>query len=282
VPSAVQNPATVAAKLAPILDMPVSTLKQILSSGSSYHLLVNKADDATVQAVDDLSSQGMKGVYADYESERYYPLGSVASQVLGYVGPNASDAGESGHYGIESFYNDLLNGSASSSNGIPADITLTIDPNIQTEAENVLDNLVATNGATGGSFIVEDVKTGKLLAMGATPDFDPNNYATSSLADFLNSNVQSEYEPGSILKVITMAAGIDAGKIFPNDTYDDKGSVTVDRAHITNYDLTTHGPYGAGTTMTQVIEHSINTQQHLLKLSEAIWPRPENGHRLAG
>ena len=56
-----------------------------------------------------------------------------------------------------------------------------------------------------------------------------------------------------------MAAGIDAGKITPNTTYNDKGTVTVSGAKITNYDLTTHGPYGPGTTMTHVIEHSINT-----------------------
>jgi cell division protein FtsI/penicillin-binding protein 2 len=95
--------------------------------------------------------------------------------------------------------------------------------------------------------------------MGATPSFDPNDYASSSFADFLNPTLESVYEPGSIMKVITMAAGIDAGKITPNTTYTDKGFVVVDRAHITNYDATTHGPYGQGTTMTNVIEHSINT-----------------------
>ncbi len=247
VPSAVQDPAGSAATLAPMLAMPVSTLTKIFTSGASYHLLINKADDAVAQAVTDAN---IKGVYADYESERYYPLGSIGSQVLGYVGPNASGSGMSGHYGVEEYYNNTLESS---------DITLTIDPNIQIEAEKILDALVASNGATGGSVIVEDPQTGKILAMGATPDFDPNNYTSSTFADFLNTNVQGRYEPGSIMKVLTMTAGIDSGKITPDTTYDDKGYVNVDKAHITNYNLTTNGPYGPGTTMTQVIEHSINT-----------------------
>ena len=142
----------------------------------------------------------------------------------------------SGHYGIEEYDNASL--------AAGTDVTLTLDPNIQIESEKVLQNLVAANGATGGSVIVEDPKTGKVLAMAGYPTFDPNHYASSSFADFLNPTVQSIYEPGSIFKVLTMAAGIDAGKITPNTTYDDTGTVKIDGAKITNYDLLTHGAYG--------------------------------------
>jgi cell division protein FtsI/penicillin-binding protein 2 len=75
----------------------------------------------------------------------------------------------------------------------------------------------------------------------------------------LNPMVEEVYEPGSIFKVLTMAAGIDAGKITSSTTYDDKGYVNVDGAHITNYNLTTYGAYGPNTSMTEVIEHSINS-----------------------
>lgn len=263
VPSAVTDPTSAAKTLAPILGMSVSTLEQIFNTGSSYHLLLNKAaDDVAEQVTQTTANDGIKGVYADYESERYYPLGPIASQVLGYVGPDATDTGESGHYGVEGLDNATL--------AAGNDITLTIDPNIQTEAEKVLDDLVAANNATGGDVIVEDPTTGKILAMGGDPSFDPNNYSSSSLADFLNTNVQSQYEPGSIMKVITMSAGIDSGHITPDTTYDDKGYVEINKAHITNYDLTTHGPYGADTTMTQVIEHSINTG--------AIWAENATGN----
>ncbi|HEX4103923.1 MAG TPA: penicillin-binding protein 2 [Candidatus Paceibacterota bacterium] len=248
-PSAIADADEAANTVGPMLGMSVSTLEALFSKpNDSYELLERKADDATAQSITDLN---MKGIYAAYEPERYDPLGPVASQVLGYVGPNATNGGVSGHYGVEGYYESTLSSGT--------DVTLTIDPNIQIEAEKVLSQLIASSGATGGDFIVEDPKTGKILAMGASPDFDPNSYASSSLADFTNPNVNAVYEPGSIWKVLTMAAGIDAGKITSSTTYDDKGYVNVDGAHITNYNLTTYGAYGPGTTMTEVIEHSINS-----------------------
>jgi len=262
VPTAIKDPEQAAQTFAPILDMPVSTLAKTFGKpGDSYELLVNKADPSVAEQVSDLN---VPGIYADFEAESVYPLSTVASQVLGYVGPNATNNGQSGYYGIEGYYNSYL--------AAGNDLTLTIDPNIQIEAEKILDNLVTTNDATGGSVIVEDPTTGKILAMGADPSFDPNNYGASPIANFLNPNVQSVYEPGSIMKLLTMAAGIDSGKITPDTTYDDKGYVEVNGAHITNYNLTTHGPYGPNTTMTQVIEGSINTG--------AIWAENATGNQI--
>lgn len=249
VPKAIVDVQEAANAAAPILNMSVVTLTSIFSKpNDQYELLVRKADPSVAQAISDLK---LKGLYADFAPARFYPLNMVAAQTLGYVGPNAANNGESGHYGIEGFYNSTL------ADG--SDVNLTIDPNIQIEAEKILDGLVARSGATGGSVIIEDPMTGKILAMGATPSFDPNNYGAAPIANFLNPTLQSVYEPGSIFKVLTMAAGIDAGKITPNTTYNDKGTLVVNNWKIENYDLLTHGPYGPGTTMTQVIEHSINT-----------------------
>ena len=259
VPNAIQDQQEAANALAPILNMPISSLEHtFLKPNDSYELLGAKIDPSVAAQVGNLN---IKGIYTDLAPERFYPMGSVASQVLGFVGPDTADNGESGHYGVEGFYNSTLEGVVSGTEAIAqgADINLTIDPNIQIEAEKILDNLVASNNATGGSVIVEDPETGKILAMGSTPDFDPNDYSSSSIADFLNTTVQKVYEPGSMFKVLTMAAGIDAGKITPQTTYDDKGTVIISGAKITNYDLLTHGAYGPGTTMTNVIEHSINT-----------------------
>ncbi len=259
VPSSIANPLQTANTFAPILGMSASTLQKIFSKpNDDYELLVNKADQSVADQVEEVNA---KGVYADVLNERYYPLATVASQILGYVGPNASNNGESGKYGLEEYYNDYLEGVGSSgpSTAGGSDLQLTIDPNIQIEAEKVLDDLVTANGANGGSVMVEDPQTGRILAMGADPSFDPNNYGASPIANFLNPNVQAVYEPGSIIKVLTMAAGIDSGKITSSTTYDDKGYVNVDGAHITNYNLTTYGTYGPGTTMTEVIEHSINS-----------------------
>lgn len=257
VPASIKNPAQTAETFAPVLNMTVAALTKTFSKpNDQYELLVNKADPNMAQKVADLA---VKGVISSFQAERTYPLSTVASQVLGYVGPNAANNGESGHYGVEGLYNSLLEGSSSDGTAAGNDLVLTIDPNIQIEAEKILDQLVSSNGATGGSVIVMEPQTGKILAMGADPNFDPNNYGAAPLANFINSNVQGVYEPGSIMKVITMAAGIDSGKLTPDSTYTDLGYVNINKRHLTNYDLTTHGPYGVGTTMTQVIEHSINS-----------------------
>jgi cell division protein FtsI/penicillin-binding protein 2 len=250
VPTAINDADEAANTMADVLGMPVSTLEKIFSKpNDEYELLVRKADPAVA---DKVTALDMKGVYADFELDRFYPLNAIASQLLGYVGPNASNTGQSGHYGIEGFYNENLTADAAS------DINLTIDPNVQLEAEKILDDLVVTQHATGGSVIVEDPQTGKIFAMGSTPSFDPNDYSASPLADLINPVVQRVYEPGSVFKVLTMSAGIDAGKLTPDTTYNDSGTVTVNGKKLSNYDLATHGPYGIA-TMTNVIEHSINT-----------------------
>ncbi len=249
-PKAIDDAEEAANQAAPILNMPISTLEKLFSKpNDEYELLQEKANPSVAQRISDLD---VKGVYADFAPARFYPLGTIASQLLGYVGPNASDTGDSGHYGIEGYYDATLQGSVS------ADLNLTIDPNVQIEAEKILDDLIAGNNATGGSVIVMDPMTGRILAMGSAPNFDPNNYSVSPIANFLNPATQKRYEPGSVFKVLTMAAGIDAGKLTPGTTYVDYGTVTVSGRVISNYDLKTHGPYGL-VTMTNVIEHSINT-----------------------
>lgn len=269
VPTAIKDPVAAAAAVAPILNIPAAKLQATFSKSDSYELLQKNAPQ---DVADKITALGITGVVADYEPERLYPLGTVASPVLGYVGPSASSNAQVGHYGVEGYYNGLLQGPATGTSAGQGgqDLVLTIDPNIQIEAEKILDGLVQANGSSGGSVIVEDPKTGAILAMGGDPDFDPNAYAGYPLTNFLNTDVQSVYEPGSIMKLITMVAGIDSGKIGPDTTYDDKGYLNVNGAHITNYNYTTNGAYGADTTMTQVIEHSINTG--------AIWAENATGN----
>jgi len=252
-PKNIVDAAEAANTVAPIIGIPVSTLLKIFSKpNDEYELLVRKADPAVAQAVTQaVNDNKLKGVYSDFAPDRSYPLGVTASQLLGYVGPNAASGGESGHYGIEGFYDSQLE-------GLSSDINLTIDPNIQIESKKILDGIITANQATGGSVIVEDPMTGKILAMESSPSFDPNNYSSSPLGDLLNPTLQKIYEPGSVFKVFTMAAGIDAGKLTPSTTYYDSGTVTVSGKKISNYDFVKHGPYGVE-TMTNVIEHSINT-----------------------
>ena len=234
VPYAIADAAEAANTLAPILDMPVDTLQALLGKPhDNYELLVDKADASVANEVAGLD---LKGIYVDTRAGALLSFGHGRGTGHRVCRTGRLTTGESGHYGVEGYYDATL--------AAGNDITLTLDPNVQIESEKLLQSVIAANGATGGSIIVEEPKTGKILAMAGYPTFDPNHYASSSFADFLNPTVQAIYEPGSIFKVITMAAGIDAGKITPDTTYDDPGTLEVDGAKITNYDLATHGPYG--------------------------------------
>jgi len=242
-------------------SIPSAVEKKLSDKTSSYVLLERKADQPIV---DKIGAEDIKGIVVDSVPERFYPFGSLAAHILGFVGPNSSDNGESGKYGLEKFYEDLLSGvPGKTENGKlvqpqdGGDLVLTIDQNIQKKADTILADLIKITKAKNGAFIVEEPSTGKILAMGGYPDFDPNNYSDANVADFINPATQKVYEPGSVIKVITMAAGIDTGKITPQTTYMDKGYVVINKMRIENHDFKTHGPYGM-INMTKVIENSLN------------------------
>ncbi|MEK7076920.1 MAG: penicillin-binding protein 2 [Patescibacteria group bacterium] len=263
VPRAVQDPEAAADALAPLLGIErESILKKLLKQNSKYELLAERVSEGVASQVDALK---MKGVYADTARKRFYPFGALAAHLLGFVGPNEKDSGASGHYGLEKFYETELSGVSGKIKGnktIPSvpgeDIALTIDLNIQTEAERILYGLVQKYKAAGGGVIAADPRTGKILAMASRPNFDPNRYSEANLRDFINPMTQELYEPGSVVKALTMASGIDAGKIEPGTTYVDKGFVVLNGKTIRNADFAKRGGYGK-ITMTNVLEHSLNT-----------------------
>src|SRR5581483_12520218 len=112
---------------------------------------------------------------------------------------------------------------------------LTLDPAIQFKVQQVLDTTVQQHGADSGSVVVISPKTGAVMAMANYPDFDPNNYSkVDSASQYNNDVVTSDYEPGSVFKAFTLAAGINEGKITPQSTYNDTGSVQVDDRVIKN------------------------------------------------
>ncbi|MEK7451296.1 MAG: penicillin-binding protein 2 [Patescibacteria group bacterium] len=231
--------------------------KKISKKNDSYELLIQKADAETVNNVKKLN---LKGIYVDYRPFRYYPFGKLASHLLGFV--TATEEAMAGRYGVELAFDKILAGETGElknndlikpKNG--KNLILTIDRNIQAEAEEILAELIKKHDAKSGTVIVEEPSSGKILAMASYPNFDPNNYSEYEIKSFLNPAVQAVYEPGSIFKVITMAAGIDSGKITPETTYNDSGSISLNSKTIRNWDLKAHGIQ----TMTGVIEQSINT-----------------------
>jgi len=261
IPKEVADPKKTAGVLAGVTGKSESELVKILSKKNDpYEPLVKKATEEQIAL---FKKYNLSGIYVSDEPARFYPLGKISSHLIGFTSIiNGAYGVGAGRYGAESQYNDTLAGRPGKTRGDRLvkpkngeDIYLTIDRNIQVQAERTIDRLINQYGAVGGTVIVMEPKTGKVLAMLSKPDFDPNSYGQYEIGTFLNPAVQSVYEPGSIFKVITMSAGIDSGKITPSTTFNDPGSLTLNGKTIKNWDLKAHGTL----TMTNVIEKSVNT-----------------------
>ncbi len=272
VPKSIIDPVTTASKLAPLLSMLPVELQGVLGKvDDPYEPVKHLVDDITAQAVKDLN---LDGIYILPEVTRYYPEGQLYGQLTGFVG-HVGDT-KQGQYGIEGFWESILAGqqgelksekdvagrliSLGEHNLTPAedgaDITLTIDKNIQWRACASLKASVKKHGAAGGSLVIMDPKTGAIKAMCGEPTFDPNVYnEVTNQSVFINSAVSVPYEPGSVFKPITMAAALESGNVNPASTYTDTGEVKIGPDIIKNSDFKSHGVQ----TMTQVLEESLNT-----------------------
>lgn len=260
IPKEISDPEGTANQLALILGLDEDKLFTTLAKPSDpYEPILKRVASKQAEAV---KQAKLTGIYVEKEGFRFYPFNNLASQVLGFLAPTAEDPTLSGKYGVEEYFNQELSGRDGQLEGDKIvdpedgqDIILTIDPNIQTRAEDILINLIKKYKAEGGTVIVQDPKTGKILALGNYPAFDPNHYSEYKLKNFLNPALQAVYEPGSVFKIFTMSAGIDSNKITPETTFVDSGSVTLNGYTIKNWDEKAHGKV----TMTEVIEKSINT-----------------------
>jgi len=246
VPKEIDDPEETYGNLNLVLNkiLPENIKTALSNKQSFFRMIVDKATKDDLRAV---SESKIDGVYAGAKQHRFYPFEKLASHALGFVGVNENKNAPSGLYGIEGLYDDLL------SRGV--DVELTLDRNIQAHAEEILQSLVEKFNATGGTVIVQEPKTGSIIALANLPDFNPNSYSASPLKNFLNPAVQSVYEPGSVFKPFTMAAGIESGKLTPETTYYDAGKITLNGKTITNWDKKSYG----NITMTNVIERSVNT-----------------------
>ncbi len=259
VPKEIEDPAEASELLSEALGLEAARLLTLLGKPNDlYELLVKRA---TAEAVARVQGLNLQGIYIDEASYRYYPFNALAAQLVGFVGSGSDDL-EVGRYGIEAFYDASLAGRPGKitplkiERSIPGtDIVLTIDRNIQARAEEILLDLSEKYEAERGTIIVEAPKTGAILAMANYPRFDPNSYSKYDLGTFLNHATAAVYEPGSILKVITMSAGLDSGSLTPKTRFYDSGSLTLNGKTIRNWDMKSNGTV----TMTEVIEQSINT-----------------------
>lgn len=209
-------------------------------------------------------------VYLLPEPQRVYPNGNFAAQLLGFANWELT-----GVYGLEQRYNDELGGTPGRVRAeydvagnviavgqhelVPAvdglDMTLTIDGGVQRSAEQQLDKVMREQNATGGTVIVMDVQTGAILAMVSRPSFDPNTFSTADPAVYSDPAVSALYEPGSTMKVLTMAIGLSTGAITPKSIfYDAPGYLKIDGYTIKNLYGATYGHE----SMTEILQHSSN------------------------
>jgi cell division protein FtsI/penicillin-binding protein 2 len=272
VPREVEDPRSEARDLAGILQVDENEILGKLSQSDGWYAVIkHKVENSQVE---EIKRRGIKGIYFSPETERFYPAGNFASQVVGFVGSDGQKT--VGRYGLEAYWNEELQGRPGSleqerdtggrwisiadkqlkpaQDG--ANLYLTLDHTIQYRAEMAIKKSVEKFQADRGTIVVMDPKTGAVLAMASTPDFNPNDFSeVEDISVFSNPSVSGTYECGSIFKAITMAGGLDAKTVTSETTYTDTGEVTEAGYTIKNSDLKSNGVQ----TMTQVLEKSLNT-----------------------
>jgi cell division protein FtsI (penicillin-binding protein 3) len=220
-PALVESPDRVAERLAPILEQSRRLVRESLSSPGTFVYLARKVEVEVAERIEEMRLPGIG--FLD-ESRRYYPGRELASQVLGFVGVD-----DVGLAGIELQYEDLLSGRPGKlvieqdplGRTIPQgerrsvtpvagrDVVLTIDRDLQFQAQRALEGAVRANGAQGGTVIVMRPQTGDILAMATAPTFDANAFDQASAHLTRNRSVTDVYEPGSVNKVITISAALE-------------------------------------------------------------------------
>lgn len=259
-PSLVADPVTLSRELAVILnrndfEIDEFTLLNTVRNGDPQWELI--ARPVSAQAGQEVADEDFLAVRINPLSSRAYPQQQLAAQVLGFVIED-DDSNTRGAVGIEGFYNEQLAGRTidqTVSNiplGLPVDVrtdsqrgmdlVLTLDRDIQYWVEAELQRAIIQQNATGGTIIVMDPRNGDVLAMASWPTFDPNSFTDISDPNLLrNPAISDTYEPGSVMKVMTVAAALDAGYITPNWTYNDQGSIEVGGIVTPNWDRNAYG-----------------------------------------
>ncbi|MBI4090377.1 MAG: penicillin-binding protein 2 [Candidatus Kerfeldbacteria bacterium] len=266
------DPEEIAQNIAPMLDLDRAVVyERLAKSNDQYEPLKHAVRKPVVER---LKALGYVGIEFVEELVRFYPEAETAAHVVGFLGYDGDQ--RAGQNGVEGAFDEALAGrvgqlqadrdaagrwiAVGAREFLPArdgdDVVLTIDRTIQHTACTKLAEAVTKHGADGGSVVVLEPSTGAVLAMCGAPSFDPNNYAdVDDPSVYANPTIFKQYEPGSVMKGMTMAAAIDQGAVAPSSTYTDEGFVKIGTFTIRNSDGKTHGQK----TMTQVLEESLNT-----------------------
>lgn len=281
----VKNPSTIALALNAVVGSDYNDVftaaSQQHSRSSVYAVLANfvteeqkarlerfaEEMEAAYFGKDDETRPSLAGLRYYPHLQRSYPENDLASNVLGFVSREGK-----GYFGVEEKFNDLMSGvpqvvwvsydpirveeRPDAPNG--ASLVLTIDREIQAEIEAILDAALVRTGSEAGTIVVMDPRNGEVLAMGTTPRLNLNEYwrygdIYPGQTPF-NRAISKAYEPGSVFKVITMAAALDSGTVTPNTAFYDAGTIEIGGINIRNWNW---GAWG-NQDMLGCMQHSLN------------------------
>ncbi len=221
----VHDPAATAAALSPLLGLSASDLTAKLTGTRRFGYVALQITPELWASIRDLK---LPGLFAEDTSRRIYPAGDLAASVLGFMSRDGTGLGGielaqqrqlAGVAGIDTFEaaahgRQIPTATATEQRAIPGStVRLTIDRDIQWAAQQALASEVKAANADSGSVVVEDVRTGALLALATAPSFNPADPGSVSIADRGNPAVSDIYEPGSTSKIMTMAAVLEEGKL---------------------------------------------------------------------
>lgn len=213
-------------QLAEVLGVTQQWMSQRTDNGKSFVYLKRHMIPEQAEAILSLK---MTGVFGQTEYKRFYPAGEVTAQIIGLT-----NVDETGQEGIELAFNDVLAGEDGKKRVLKdlygrtvrdvesikavapgENLYLTIDQNLQYLAYRELKAAVTQYHAVAGSLVLMDVTTGEILAMVNQPSFNPNNRANLVYAQARNRSVTDAFEPGSVVKALTLAAALESGKLTP-------------------------------------------------------------------
>lgn len=258
--------------LFPYLDVDKQHIVNSINNGSTVILLKKDVDRPTAEKIKKL---GLREISLDKKTERVYPQDELAAHIIGYYNPDAETAS-----GVELTAKDKLEKvtnvvevqrtprgdiiyDASTDPVLAATpqvgetVTLTIDSAVQHVCERELMNMINEKKASRGAVIVTNPRNGEILGYAVYPRYNPNKYKKTSAITLKNWSLSDVYPPGSTFKTLTVAAGLESGRIKPHTKVLDTGKMKLGNWTIQNYDYNKH-PNPGMINLVYLLEHSSN------------------------
>ncbi len=281
-PSKLPDAETAYDSLSPLFELDRDEfMKKAAKKSDPYEEIAERIPKSVV---DQILALKIPGVQAVRQNWRFYPAGTLASHVIGFMSYKGDEL--DGRYGLEKFYDDRLARTQSDlyvnffaevfselksvlspEAQQEGDLVTTIEPSVQVFLEQELTKTKEKWNSDRAAGLIMNPKTGEIYSFGVYPSYDNNNFSqVSSNNVYANPLVESVFEVGSIMKPIIMAIALEAGVLTPQTTYMDNGSVKVGTKIISNFDKKARGRV----SMQEVLNQSLNTgmvyvQQHTPK-----------------